>query len=71
MHRINNVKVIEAQQARIIHHYKNTKDKLLKTNVAIWFNKMCRLNHLMPNYIHVKDDRNNAQRTHTKNATVR
>jgi len=27
---MNNVKVTDAQQARIIHHYKNTKEK--------WFN---------------------------------
>jgi len=43
MQGIKNVKVINAQQARIIHHYKNTK-KLLKTNAAIRSNKLCRIN---------------------------
>jgi len=41
MHGMNGVKVTNAQQARIIHHYKNTKEKSLKTNAVIWANKMC------------------------------
>jgi hypothetical protein len=45
---INSVQMINAHQARIIHHYKNTKEKLLKTNALVWFNKMCRLHHLTP-----------------------
>jgi len=40
MHAKNHIKVINAQHARMIHHYKNTKEKLLETNLAIWFNKM-------------------------------
>jgi len=39
---MNDVKVINPQQARIIHHYKNTEEKSFKTNAVIWFNKMCR-----------------------------
>ena len=31
--------------------YKNTKLKLLKTKAAVWFNKICRNNHLRPKYI--------------------
>ena len=54
MHGMNNMKVINAQQAKIIHHHKNTKQKLLKTNAVIWFNKMCRLKHLNPKYIQIK-----------------
>jgi len=38
-----NIKIISAQQARICNIYKNTKLKLLKTNAAIWFNKMCKI----------------------------
>jgi hypothetical protein len=34
------VKIIQAQQAKICNYYKNTKLKLLKTNAAIWFNKI-------------------------------
>ena len=46
MHGINNGKVIKPQKVRIIHHYKNGKDKLIK-KAALWVNKMCRLKHLM------------------------
>jgi len=30
--------------------HKNTKEKLCKTNAAIWYNKMCRENQLAPIY---------------------
>ena len=40
MHGMNNVKVITAQQAINIHHYKNTKKKSLETNAAVWLNKI-------------------------------
>ena len=53
MHGIT-MKIIEALQAKLCNIYKNTRLKLLKTNVALWFNKMCRLKHLKPNYIHFK-----------------
>ena len=36
-------KIIEAQQTKVCNVYKNTKLKLLKTNAAIWFNKLCRM----------------------------
>jgi hypothetical protein len=48
------IKIINAQQANLCTTYKNTKLKLLKTNVAIWFNKMCRIKHLIPNCINIK-----------------
>ena len=35
------IKFVEAKQARDIHQYKNIKQKLLKTNAAVWFNKIC------------------------------
>jgi hypothetical protein len=35
--------VIKAQKGKIIHHYKNSKEKLLKTNAAIWFNHNARM----------------------------
>jgi len=41
-----NVKIMEAQQARFCNSYKNTRLKLLRTNAAIWFNKMCKIKHL-------------------------
>jgi len=51
------MKIIEAQQAKICNTYKNTKLKLLKTNAIVWFNNMCRIKHLKPNYINIKIDR--------------
>jgi len=43
-----------AQYARITHQYLNTKGKSLRTNAAIWFNTMCRLQHVTPTYIQIK-----------------
>jgi hypothetical protein len=48
------IKIIDAQQAKLRDNYKNTDLKLLKTNAAIWFNKMCKIKHLKPNYINIK-----------------
>jgi hypothetical protein len=48
------IKIINAQQARLNNTYKNTKLKLLKTNAAIWFNKICRDRQLKPKYISFK-----------------
>jgi len=44
------IKFINAQQAKSVHCYKNTKEKLPKTIAVIWFNKMYRLNHATPKY---------------------
>jgi hypothetical protein len=48
------IKITNAQQAKPYNNYKNTKLKLLKTNAAIWFNKLCRIKQLKPNYINIK-----------------
>ena len=57
------IKIIDAQQAKLRNNYKNTKLKLLKTNAAIWFNKMFKINHLNPNYINIKiNGKNNGTR---------
>jgi hypothetical protein len=45
-----NVKFASAQQAQQISQYKNTKEKLHKTNAAIWFNKACKYKQLTPKY---------------------
>jgi hypothetical protein len=42
MHGTITTKIIDAQQAKLRNTYKNTKLKLLKTNAAIWFNKICK-----------------------------
>jgi hypothetical protein len=41
----NNIKFINARQAKEISQYKNTKEKLHKTNAAIWYNKIDKLQH--------------------------
>jgi len=41
---VHSIDIMEAQQAKIYKSYKNTRLKLLKTNAAIWFNKInCKL----------------------------
>jgi len=40
--------VINAQPARISHHYEKTKEKLLETKAAIWVNIMWRFQYLTP-----------------------
>jgi len=54
MHGTTIKKNINAQQAKLCSIYKNIRLKLLKTNAAIWFNKMCRIKHLKPNHIDIK-----------------
>jgi hypothetical protein len=49
-------KIIDAQQAKLHNIFKNTKLKLLKTNAAIWFNKICIIKQLKPNYINIKNN---------------
>jgi len=49
----NHLKLINAQKAKIVHTYENKKEKLHRTNAAIWFNKVCRLNNLTPSYIKI------------------
>jgi hypothetical protein len=50
---MNHLKLINAQKTKIIHAYENTKQKLHRTNAAIWFNKVCRSNNLIPSYIKI------------------
>ena len=38
---MEHIKFINALQAKVVHLYKNTKEKLLKTNRSVWINKMC------------------------------
>jgi len=43
-----------AQQANLNNNYKDTRLKLPKTNAAQWFNKMCKVKQLNPNYTNIK-----------------
>jgi len=57
------LKFIIAKQAKDTHLYKNTKEKLYKTTVAIWYNKICRDKQLTPNCITIKVNGKNLQRS--------
>jgi len=37
------LKMINVQHVKVTKAYNNTKEKLHRTNVAIWFNKLCRV----------------------------
>jgi len=65
MHGIDNFKVTDTQQAKIIKIFKNAKQKLFKTNAAIWINKTCRINKLTSQYIRIKI-KGNEQSKNTK-----
>jgi len=43
----NNVKFSDTQPAKIFILYKSTKDKLLRANAAVWYNKVCTAEHLL------------------------
>ena len=56
-----NVKFVNAKQAKETYQYRNAKEKLCKTNAAIWYNKICREKQLTPNYISIKINGKNSQ----------
>jgi len=66
-----NMKIVNTQQAKMCNTYKNTKLKLLKTNAALWFNKMCTIKHLRPKYIHFKTNGKTPQDRKTASNAVR
>jgi hypothetical protein len=41
-------------QKKTYNNHKNIKYKLLKTNAAIWYNKMYRSSHLTPRYMNIQ-----------------
>jgi hypothetical protein len=47
MHGIYNIKFVNDQQAKLVYHYKNIKEKLHKTNATIWSNKVCIIEKLI------------------------
>jgi len=63
--------IIDAQQTKLRNNYKNTKLKLLKTNAAIWFNKICKIKHIKPNYINIKINGNKQRDKKTTSNAVR
>jgi hypothetical protein len=61
------IKIVDAKQARQLYNLKNTRGKLLRTNATIWFNKMCRMRQMKPNYINIKV---NGQKQQDRRTTV-
>jgi hypothetical protein len=61
----NIIKVINAQRARIIYHYKKTEEKILKSKSAKLLNKMCRLQLLTTKHIQVKVNGKNTRSINT------
>jgi len=57
--KMEHIKIIKAQQAKATYTYKNTKERLPKTNTAIWFDKTCQSNQLTPKYIIITISGNN------------
>jgi hypothetical protein len=55
----------------MIENFRNAKEKLLKTNAAIWFSKICRVNQLTRKYRRVKIKDDNQQSRNSKLATTR
>jgi hypothetical protein len=54
------------QVAKTTYCYKNTKENLLKTDAAIWFSKICKMNQLKPKYVNIKVNGNNRHSVNTK-----
>jgi hypothetical protein len=69
IHGQQNVKFTNAQQVQPVHKYRGIKEKLHKTNAAIWLNKTCKCKQLTPNYIAIKVKGNNP-RNKKKTITV-
>jgi hypothetical protein len=63
MHGMNRGSIVNAQQAKMVHIYKNTDYKLFKTNLPVLFYKICRINHPPPKHAHVKVNGSNPQST--------
>ena len=61
MHGQTNIKFVNAKQAKETNQYINAKEKLYKTNAAIWYNKICREKQLTPNYASIKINGKNSQ----------
>ena len=71
MHGHTKIKFIDAKQALEVRRYTNTKRKLLKTNAAIWFSKICREKQIKPKYINIKSKNNNTQDKRTTTMAIK
>ena len=60
-HGHTNIKFVNDKQAQEAYQYRNTKEKLYKTNAAIRFNKIFRERQLTLKYICIKINGKNSQ----------
>jgi hypothetical protein len=65
------VRIMDAERASLLNNFKNTKGKLLRTNAAIWFNKMCKIRQLKPNYINIRISGKKQQDKRTTTQAIR
>jgi hypothetical protein len=65
------IKLCNADQAKQVYQYKNTKEKLYKNNAAIWYNKTYRARQLTPTYANIKIKGTNPRCQKTKDAAIR
>jgi len=70
MHR-ERIKIVNAKQAKLYNNFRNTKCKLIRTNAAIWFNKMCKIKQVKPGYIHIKINGRKQQDKKTTKQAIR
>ena len=66
-----NIKLHNAEQAKQVYQYKNTKIKLYKNNASIWYNKTCRAKQITPTYANIKMKGTNSRCQRTKEAAIR
>ena len=65
------LRLIDVWQAKVCNNYKNTKLKLLKTTAAVWFNKVCKIKQLQPNYIHFRTNSKTIRDRRTTTRAIR
>ena len=57
MHGPKNIKLHNAEQAKTVYQYKNTKIKLYMNNAAIWYNKTCRTRQTVQTFTEIDNTR--------------
>ena len=50
---MDNFKIADIQQGKMINNFNNAKLKFLKTSASSWFNTACRINQLAPKYVKI------------------
>ena len=71
MYGADNILFVVARQAKDVYQYKNIKEKLHRTNAAIWYNKLCRQIQLTPKYIAIKVNGHNRQSQNTLKTAIK